>query len=547
MTESSLPPQAPELEQLRTEVAELQELLRAITSGELDSVVVGDGAENQIYSSSTADRNYRLIVEGMGEGAVMISATGLILFVNTRLTQLLGCKSEALIGRACNLLVAADQQQQLSQLLSQPPGESNSKVLELHRADGSALAVLASVNTMDTPEGVMRCLIVADLTEIHRAEQALVNSELSYRMLAMNAQDGILILEWCSGQITMANPYIGQVLGLPPEQLIGKQLWEIGAFVDKQKAIDIYAELQSQGYVRYEDLPLQARDGNLKEVEFVSNVYLVGDQKVIQCNIRDISDRKQAERLAHQRQDQLLQSMQQMVMALVSLSETRDPYTAGHQARVAYLAVAIATELGLEDKEIEGIRVTALIHDIGKFAIPAEILTKPTALKPQEYDLLRTHVQHGYEVVEKISFPWPVAEMLLQHHERLDGSGYPNQLKGDQISLGGRILAVADTVEAMATDRPYRFSLGLEAALDCIEAGKGTIYDPLAVDACLHLFRKKGLKLMNPAILGNLAPFAPQAAKELVGLGTDVDGTGGKKKDPIADASGLPIKGEQRP
>ncbi len=547
MNDFSPHPGPSELELLRAEVADLKELVRAITSGEVDALVVGQAGETQLYSSATADRPYRLIVEEMGEGAAMISATGLILFVNKRLTQLLDCKSEALLGRAYSELVAADQQPLLLQLLSRPPGENHSQILRLHRADGSSVAVLASVNTLATPEGLLGCLIMADLTEIHRAEQALVNSELSYRMLAMNAQDGILILEWCSGQITMANPYIGQVLGLPPEQLIGKQLWEIGAFVDKQKAIDIYAELQSQGYVRYEDLPLQARDGSLKEVEFVSNVYLVGDQKVIQCNIRDISDRKQAERLAHHRQEEVLQSMQQMVTALVSLSETRDPYTAGHQARVAYLAAAIATELGLEDKEIEGIRVTALIHDIGKFAIPAEILTKPTALKPQEYDLLRTHVQQGYEVVEKISFPWPVAEMLLQHHERLDGSGYPNQLKGDQISLGGRILAVADTVEAMATDRPYRFSLGLEAALACIEAGKGTIYDPLAVDACLHLFRKKGLKLMNPAILCNLAPFAPQAAKELVGLGTDVDGTGGKKKDPIADASGLPIKGEQRP
>ena len=140
-------------------------------------------------------------------------------------------------------------------------------------------------------------------------------------------------------------------------------------------------------------------------MEFVSNVYLVGDQKVIQCNIRDISDRKQAERLAQQRQAELLQSMQEMVQSLVALSETRDPYTAGHQARVANLATAIATEMGLDDQQVEGIRITALIHDIGKFAIPAEILTKPTALKPQEYDLLRTHVQEGFDVIKQISFP----------------------------------------------------------------------------------------------------------------------------------------------
>lgn len=309
------------------------------------------------------------------------------------------------MGTASSELVDVGQQALLQHLLSLPPGEKHSELLQLRRVDGSGLAVLATVSTLETPDGLLRCLIVADLTAMHRAEQALVNSELSYRMLAMNAQDGILILEWGSGQITMANPYIGQVLGWAPEELLGKQLWEIGAFVDKQKAIDIYAELQTEGYVRYEDLPLQAADGSLKEVEFVSNVYLVGDQKVIQCNIRDISDRKQAERLAQQRQAELLQSMQEMVQSLVALSETRDPYTAGHQARVANLATAIATEMGLADQQVEGIRITALIHDIGKFAIPAEILTKPTALKPQEYDLLRTHGQEGFDVIKQISFP----------------------------------------------------------------------------------------------------------------------------------------------
>jgi PAS domain S-box-containing protein/putative nucleotidyltransferase with HDIG domain len=537
-----------ELQLLRAEVANLQELVRAITSGDVDAVVVGAAGETQLYSSATADRPYRLIVEEMGEGAAMISASGLILYVNKRLAQLLDCQIEALVGTASSELVDAGQQPLLQHLLSLPPGENHSELFQLRRFDGSGLAVLATVSTLETPEGLLRCLILADLTAMHRAEQALVNSELSYRMLAMNAQDGILILEWGSGQITMANPYIGQVLGWAPEELLGKQLWEIGAFVDKQKAIDIYAELQTQGYVRYEDLPLQAADGSLKEVEFVSNVYLVGDQKVIQCNIRDISDRKQAERLAQQRQAELLQSMQEMVQSLVALSETRDPYTAGHQARVANLATAIATEMGLDDQQVEGIRITALIHDIGKFAIPAEILTKPTALKPQEYDLLRTHVQEGFDVIKQISFPWPVAEMLLHHHERLDGSGYPNQLKGEQISLGGRILAVADTVEAMATDRPYRFSLGLEAALACIEAGKGRLYDPRAVDACLLLFREKSHNLMAVAPLRPMASFAaPHLTPALVSSGTDVNSTGGKKKDPIADASGLTIEGTERP
>ena len=187
-----------------------------------------------------------------------------------------------------------------------------------------------------------------------------------------------------------------------------------------------------------------------------------------------------------------------MVVALVSLSEARDPYTVGHQERVADLAAAMALEMGLGDQQIEGIRISGLVHDIGKIAIPSEILTKPTALKKEEMELVRTHVQVGVEVLRPIHFPWPVAEAVLHHHERLDGSGYPQGLQGDAISLGGRLLAVADTVEAMATHRPYRFSQGLEAALATIEAGRGSLYDPAAVDACLRLFRQKGYQLPGP-------------------------------------------------
>ena len=220
---------------------------------------------------------------------------------------------------------------------------------------------------------------------------------------------------------------------------------------------------------------------------------------MIQCNIRDITDRKAAERLAHQRQAEVLQSLQDIVAALVALSETRDPYTAGHQSRVADLAVAIARELGLDADQQEGIRFSGLVHDIGKFSIPSEILTKPSALKPAEFDLLRTHVDEGYNVLAPIHFPWPVAEAVRQHHERLDGSGYPRGLRGEDIGLWGRILAVADTVEAMATHRPYRFSAGIDSALAEIQAGRGSRYDTGVVEACLKLFRQQGYQLIHPA------------------------------------------------
>jgi len=500
MNDPATDPGALELEQLRSQVADLQSALKAITAGDIDALVVAEDGSSQIYSHSTADRPYRMIIEEMGEGAATVAADGLVLFANHRLEQLVQLKLGTLVGQSIFNLVANSQQSMLQQLLAISTAETMRSKLDLICSDGHTTSALVSSSGLITSEGPIHCLIITDLSQIDKTEKALIDSELSYRMLALNAQDGILILDWESGRITMANPYISQVLGCEPLQLIGKELWEIGAFVDKDKALAIYAELQANGYVRYEDMPLRAQDGSLKEVEFVSNVYLVGDQKVIQCNIRDISDRKAAERLSLQYQSETMQALNQIVSTLVKLNEQRDPYTAGHESRVSDLAAAIAAELGLDAHQCEGIRITGLVHDIGKFTIPAEILTKPHGISPQELALLQTHAQAGYEALCKIEFPWPIAEAVLQHHERLDGSGYPQGLKGDQISLESRIIGVADTVEAMASNRPYRVSPGLEMALAAVEAGMGSLFDTRAAAACLRLFREKGYEL--PRALG---------------------------------------------
>jgi len=167
------------------------------------------------------------------------------------------------------------------------------------------------------------------------------------------------------------------------------------------------------------------------------------------------------------------------------------PYTAGHQRRVADLAVAIAAELELPTDKIDGVNMASTIHDIGKIAVPAEILSKPTNLSDIEFGLIKSHTQAGYDILKDIEFPWPVARAILEHHERIDGSGYPNGLKGDEILMEARIMAVADVVEAMASHRPYRPALGIEVALEEIEKNKGTYYDSDVVDACLKLFREK--------------------------------------------------------
>jgi putative nucleotidyltransferase with HDIG domain len=191
-------------------------------------------------------------------------------------------------------------------------------------------------------------------------------------------------------------------------------------------------------------------------------------------------------------ESRLRRALDGTIEAIGRATETRDPYTAGHQRRMGELAVAVARKLGLDESVVEATRAAGLLHDIGKLSIPAEILSKPSVLSPLEMSLIKTHSQSAYDVLRTIDFPWPVANIVLQHHERMDGSGYPQGLVGDAILMEARILAVADVVEAMSSHRPYRAALGIEAALAEVERGRGVLYDVLVVDACLDLFRVEG-------------------------------------------------------
>lgn len=197
------------------------------------------------------------------------------------------------------------------------------------------------------------------------------------------------------------------------------------------------------------------------------------------------------ESIVKKRTGELENAMRSTIKVLVSLVDARDPYTAGHQRRVGNLAAAIAQEMGLSQHTVDGIRVIGYLHDIGKISVPAEILVKPTKLSHHEYEIVKTHSDTGHDLLQDMDLPWPVCDIVRQHHERQDGSGYPGGLKGDQIHLESRILAVADVVEAMASHRPYRASLGLEAALREIEAKRGTSFESSVADACLRLFREK--------------------------------------------------------
>ncbi|MCP9833423.1 MULTISPECIES: HD-GYP domain-containing protein [unclassified Cyanobium] len=180
-----------------------------------------------------------------------------------------------------------------------------------------------------------------------------------------------------------------------------------------------------------------------------------------------------------------------LLTVLGGMAEMRDPYTAGHQQSVDKLALAIGVELGLPVRQLEGLQLAASVHDIGKIMVPAEILCKPTKLTRHEYDLIKDHAQAGYDILKDVDFPWPIARIVLEHHERMDGSGYPNGIPGDEQLLESRIVAVADVVQSMCAHRPYRAGLGSDAALAEITKNRGKLYDPEVVDACLRLFNEK--------------------------------------------------------
>ncbi len=234
------------------------------------------------------------------------------------------------------------------------------------------------------------------------------------------------------------------------------------------------------------------KNGSIMPVEVSARVIELGGKKHILNSVRDITHQKRAEEALRSSLHRLKKVLEGTVQAMAMTVEMRDPYTAGHERRVTTLACAIAEEMRLPVKQIEGIRIAALLHDVGKICVPAEILSKPGQANEVELSFLRKHAEVGHDILKTIEFPWPIAQIVLQHHERMDGSGYPNALSGKQILVEARVLAVADVVEAMASHRPYRPALGVDKALGEVTQHRGVLYDPNVVDTCLALFNGRG-------------------------------------------------------
>lgn len=335
---------------------------------------------------------------------------------------------------------------------------------------------------------------LAGILARQEAEEARNRSEQEFKFFLKNVP-AIVFKGYADGSVDLFNDKVEEMTGYPKALFSSKSIkWTdliLPEDYDNARAKFIKALRGLKSYVR--EYRIRRKNGRIAWVQERSHIVLNSASRInyISGVLFDITIRKRGEEALKRSFLKLQESLKSTVMALVSALEMRDPYTAGHQRRVTQLACAIGKELGFSKKQTEGLRMIGILHDIGKIAVPAEILTKPGKIGEHEFSLIKTHTEAGFNIVKDIAFPCPVAEAIAQHHERLDGSGYPRGLSGSEIIIQARILAVADVVEAMASHRPYRPGLGIEMALEEITKQKGILYDPEVVDACIRVFNEK--------------------------------------------------------
>jgi PAS domain S-box-containing protein/putative nucleotidyltransferase with HDIG domain len=377
-----------------------------------------------------------------------------------------------------------------------PPGHAPLfKYLTVPVFSGGHIVAVAAVankpsdyDATDVKQLTLTLEVVWKMVERQRAAEALRLAAAKWRT-TFDAIGDALALSDEKGHILQCNQAMANLVGKPFAEIIGRRCWKVvhGTIgpIDACPMVRMRQSRQreesvlpvGESWFKVVVDPILDQAGNL-----TGAVHLIAD----------ITQLKQAEAQVQHSLEKLKKALDGTVLAIANTMEMRDPYTAGHQRQVAQLACAIAQEMGFPPERVEGMRVLGCLHDIGKIAIPAEILSKPGRLSPMEFTLIKDHPRAGYEIIKDIDFPFPVAEGILQHHERLDGSGYPRGISGRDIILEARILGVADVVEAMASHRPYRKALGLNQALEEISRNRGILYDPEVVDICKNLFIEKG-------------------------------------------------------
>jgi PAS domain S-box-containing protein/putative nucleotidyltransferase with HDIG domain len=403
--------------------------------------------------------------------------------------RLTGYKREELIGKSflkLKLLSLADLPKAVKLLANNLRGlPTGPDEFVLNRKDNSKVIVEISTYPVKIKGKNLVLGLARDITKRKKAEIALAESEEKYRTVFENTGTAMIIIEE-DMTISVANRQVEQLSGYSKEEIENKMKWTelvIPEDLEKMKEYHLLRRKEKESTPTSYEFSLRDKLGKIKNIWL--KVGMIPGTKKSVASLTDITARKAYE-------GKLNKSIEDVIYTIGKITETRDPYTSGHQLKVSKLSTAIAQEMKLPPDKIEGIRIASLVHDIGKISIPSEILSKPSKLSEIEYRLIENHAQIGYDILKSIEFPWPIAQIILQHQERLNGSGYPQGLKGDDTLLEAKIIAVADVIEAMSSHRPYRSALGIDKALEEISKNKGILYDPEAVNICIRLFKEEG-------------------------------------------------------
>jgi PAS domain S-box-containing protein len=429
-----------------------------------------------------SETRYQRLCESGQDGILVLDAlTGKIIDVNPFLIEMLGYSHEEFLGKQFWEIGIFNDILPNKKAFKQLQEKKYMRYdhIPLETRDGKRIDVEFVCNTyLVDGGGTIQCNI-HDITERRLAEEELRRHALIYE----NIHDSIIVID-LEGNIMSWNPAAERMFGYDEDEVF-------------RKTIGVLATKVINGMLRdgrwTGEMNFTRKDGIEGVCE--TSIFPLRDKHDDMIAVfgvcRDITERRQSAESLQRSYDQLRENLIATVNTLASTIEMRDPYTAGHQRRVTILACAIAEEMGLTEDQFDGLRLAGLIHDLGKINVPAEILSKPGRINEIEFSLIRYHPQICHDILKTIELPWPVAKIVLQHHERLDGSGYPQGLQGDEIMTESRILAVADVVEAMASHRPYRPALGIELAFEEITKNRGILYDPEVVDACVRLFSMK--------------------------------------------------------
>lgn len=440
---------------------------------------------------------YRYIVERALDGIYIVSQDRLE-YVNPAFERITGINKAEIhsIGLDFLKLVHPDDRQMLMERRkARKEGKAIQPTFEIRGTDRDGLQKCLEFNTTPVPGHPDFVLgIVRDISDRKLAEstqRALKESEDRHMTIMGQANDGIMLIQ--ESIIVYANPFLLANYGYSRSDIVGKPFTRFIATDYLNRILD-FIERRKTGDTTppsYE-ATMKLGNGNKASVEInVSNITHQGKPCLFMV-IHNVTKHKEIEVELRETLEKLRETMNATTQAIARIVEHKDPYTAGHQRRVADLARAIATEMDLSQDHIDAVRLAGLLHDLGKVSVPSEILTKPTKLTETEFKLIMEHPRIAFDILKPITFPWPIAEIIFQHHERIDGSGYPRGLKSDDILIEAKVLAVADVVEAMITHRPYRPARKLEEAVREISEKKGILYDSDTAEACRKLLIEKG-------------------------------------------------------